>query len=156
MSKKKYIVTLPAEERQYLESYIKTGVHAARSITRASVLLGADEGTSDPAIAREIGVCNATVFNIRRRYWTMGLQAPLADKPRSGKPRTITGRKAAHITALACSQSPEGRQRWTHRLLADRVGELAIVESVSHTTIGRMLKKIGSSRGKSASGALAG
>lgn len=155
MSTKHHIVTLPAEERQYLENYMKTGVHRSRAMIRARVLLLADKDESDPAIAREVGVCKATVFNIRRRYCAEGLQATLDDKPRSGKPRTMTERKVAQVSALACSKPPEGRQRWTHRLLADRLVELAFVESVSHTTVGRVLKKTRSNLGKSDSGVFA-
>ena len=141
MSKKKFIVSLSDEERQELVSYINTGVHAARSIKRARILLLADTGKSDSAIANEVGVCQSTSFNIRRRYCTEGVQVALTEKPRSGAPRTFTGRDEANLTTLACTKPPEGFQRWTHRLLADKFVELEAVPTISYKTVERLLKK---------------
>jgi transposase len=141
MSKKKFVVSLSDEDRQALHTYVNTGIHSARSIKRARILLLADNGDSDPAIATQIGVCRATVFNIRRRYWTEGLQAALEEKPRSGAPRTFSGRDEANLSVLACSSPPEGYQRWTVRLLADRLVRLEALESISHMTVHRLLKK---------------
>lgn len=141
MSKKKFIVSLSDKDRQALHTFVNTGIHSARSIKRARILLLADEGVSDPAIATQIGVCKATVFNIRRRYCTEGLQVALEEKARSGAPRTFSGRDAANLTVLACSSPPEGYHRWTIRLLADRLVRLEAVESISHMTVQRLLKK---------------
>lgn len=141
MSKKKFIVSLSDEERQKLQSYVNTGTHPARSIKRARILLLADEGQSDPAIAEQVGVCKATVFNIRRRYYREGIQAALSEKPRSGAPRRFTGRDEAKLTTLACTDPPEGYQRWTIRLLADRFVRLGTVEKISKTTVQRWIKK---------------
>jgi len=141
MSKKKFIVSLSDADRQALHTYVNTGVHAARSIKRARILLLSDEGQSDPVIAEAVGVCRATVFNIRRRYCTEGLQVALAEKPRSGAPRRFTGRDEATLTALACSNPPTGSARWTVRLLAEKLVELGTVETLSHMTVHRMLKK---------------
>lgn len=91
------------------------------------------------AAALQAGV--ATVFNIKRRYLSEGLAAALHDKPRSGKPARISGESRAKITALACSTAPEGRARWTLRLLADKAVEFGIVEAISHNTVKEVLKK---------------
>jgi transposase len=155
MSKKTFIVSLPDEERQALQAYVNTGMHSARSIKRARILLLADEGKSDPAIARDVGVCKSTPFNIRRRYCQEGLQTALNEKPRPGKPRTITGRKIAHVIALACSKPPAGRQRWTLRLLADQVVALELLDTLSPSTVWTLLKKTNSNPGKSSNGASA-
>ena len=96
------------------------------------------------AAALQAGV--ATVFNIKRRYLSEGLATALHDKPRSGKPARISGESRARITALACSQAPEGHARWTLRLLADKAVELGFVESISHNTVKEVLKKTASSR----------
>jgi transposase len=141
MSKKKFIVSLSGEERQELTAYVNTGVHAARSIKRARILLLADAGTSDPAIADDVGVCQSTAFKIRRRYCTEGIQGALTEKPRSGAPRTFTGRDEANLTTLACTNPPAGYQRWTHRLLADKLIELEAVSAISYKTVERLLKK---------------
>jgi transposase len=155
MSKKIFIVSLPDEDRQELQTYVNTGIHAARSIKRARILLLADKGVSDPVIAKQIGLCQATVFNVRRRYCTEGLTATLHEKPRPGAPRQFSGRDEANLTVLACSQPPEGYQRWTVRLLADRLVRLEVVASMSHMTVQRLLKKTNSNPGKSSNGVFA-
>jgi transposase len=141
MSQKKFCVQLSPEESQRLHQFIMTGTHAARAINRARILLLADRGHSAPVIAEEVGVCLATVFNTRRRYWREGLAAVLTEKPRPGQPRKLDGYSEARLTAIACSDPPEGRQRWTAQLLADRLVEVALVETISSRTISRVLKK---------------
>jgi len=155
MSKKKFIVSLSDEARQYLTTYVTTGQHSARSITRARVLLKADEGLSDSVIAAQVDVCKATVFNLRRRYCADGLQATLPDKPRPGAPRRFTGRDEAQWTTLACSDPPEGFQRWTVRLLADRLVRMEAVDAMSHTTVQTWLQKTSSNPGRRSNGAFA-
>jgi transposase len=88
----------------------------------------------------------ATVYNVKRRYLSGGFASALTDKPRSGKPRQIEGTARAKITALACSSAPDGRARWTLRLLADKAVELGFVESISHQAVKEILKKTLSSR----------
>ena len=141
MSQKKYPVRLSDQERQELTTFVNTGVHAARAIKRARMLLLADAGHSDPAIAEEVGVCLVTVFNTRRRSGTEGVSAVLTEKPRPGQPRKLDGRGEAHLTAIACSTPPEGRARWTMTLLADRLVALQVVEAISEATVCRVLKK---------------
>ena len=155
MSKRLHNVSLTQQENDYLHSYITTGVHAARAIKRSQILLLANRNKSDPQIAAQLGVCKATVYNIRRQYCTEGLQAALNEKPRPGAPKKLTGRGEARFSAIACSAPPLGRQRWTVRLLADKLVELELVDSISPTTVGTLLKKTRSNPGRSANGASA-
>lgn len=141
MSKKKYIVTLTAEERRHLQSIFNTGKQTAQKRKRVHVLLLADTGKSDPAIAQEAGVSVSSAYRIRRRFGEGGLDSCLTEKPRSGRPRTLSGSDEAALTVLACSTPPDGRLRWTHRLLADRLIRFDIVDAIDHTTVGRLLKK---------------
>jgi len=152
MSKKLFIVSLSDEERQELQSFVNTGIHSARAIKRARILLLADTTLSDAQIANQVGVCPATSFRTRRRYCTEGLPATLTEKSRSGAPRRFTGRDEALLTTLACSNPPQGFARWTVRLLADRFVQLEAVETISKTTVHEWLKKTTSSPGKDGSG----
>ena len=153
MSAKKHIVSLPDEDRETLQSYLHSGVHSTRFLNRVRVLLRADDGQGDPEIARQVGVSKVTVYHIRRRFATEGLQAALAEKPRSGAPRKFTGQDKANVVLLACTDAPDGRTRWTHRLLADKLVELETIPSISYKSVERILKKMNSSPGKSGSGA---
>jgi putative transposase len=152
MGKKHQTVSLTQEENAYLFSYVTPGVHSARSIKRAHMLLLANRQPSDPHIAAQLGVCKATVSNIRRRDCTEGLPASLDEKPRPGAPKKFDGRGEARFTAIACSDPPRGRQRWTVRLLADKLVELKLVDSISPMTVGTLLKKTGSNPGRNANG----
>lgn len=147
MSQQQHIVSLPDEERQELHQYVNSGVHSARSIKRANVLLKSDAGLSQPAIAREVGVSPTTVYNIRRRYCAEGLQAALHDKPRPGAPCKFSGHDMANLVTLACSDAPEGFERWTIRMLADRAVGVISANSISSTTVHEWLKKTNSSPG---------
>ncbi len=155
MSKRLHIVSLTQEENEYLCAYITTGIHSARSIKRAQILLLANQNRCDPKIAKQLGVCKATVYNIRKQYCTENLQAALNEKPRAGAPTKLDGRGEARFSAIACSDPPLGRQRWTVRLLADKLVELELIESISPTTVGTLLKKTQSNPGRSANGASA-
>jgi len=141
MSKKKHLVVLTAEERQQLQTILDTGRHTAQARKRVRVLLLANAGKSDPVIAKEAEVSLSAVYVIRRRCCEQGLSACLTEKSRSGRPRAMTGPDEAALTVLACSKPPEGRVKWTHRLLADTLVELEVVGSIAHTTVGRLLKK---------------
>jgi transposase len=141
MSKKKYLVTLTTAERQQLQAMLNTGRETAQTRKRAKVLLLAEAGTSDPPIAREADVSLSGVYRIRRRWAEVGVVACLKEKPRPGRPRTLSGHGEAALTVLACSKPPDGRVRWTHRLLADRLVALEIVDAIEQTTVGRLLKK---------------
>ena len=153
MSKKKHCVTLTTEECQQLQTMLNTGRHTAQARKRAKVLLLANAGKSDPVIANEANVGLSSVYVIRRRYCEQGLGACLTEKSRPGRPHAMTGQDEAALTALACSEPPEGRVRWTHRLLADRLVALQLVDDIAHTTVGRLLKKTNSNPGNVNNGA---
>jgi transposase len=151
---KKYKVTLTAEERQQLSALIATGKAAARKLAHARVLLHADAAPGGPAwadqrIAQAVAVGRATVERIRQRFVEQGLEAALGRKPqgRPSRPRKLDGRAEARLIALACSAPPPGRKEWTMQLLAGRLVELEVVDTLSDETVRRALKKTSSSRG---------
>jgi transposase len=146
MLKKKYVVTLDAEERAHLEHLLHRGTHATRQVTRARILLKAAEGWEDRAIAEALSVGRATVERTRQRFIKEGLGA-LADRPRPGTLAKLDAKAEARLIAEACSAAPEGRQRWTLHLLADRVVALGLAASYSYESVRRVLKKQPSSRG---------
>ena len=145
--KKKYIVTLTQEERVMLAGMLSRGKAAARKLVHARILLKADVGPGGPGwqdrqIATSLEVGTATVERVRRRFVEEGLEAALERRrPRRQYERRLDGDGEAHLIALACSEPPEGRSRWTLRLLADRMVQLAYVEELSKDTVGRVLKK---------------
>jgi len=143
---KKYIVDLTADERAALQALVRRGKTQARKVTRARILLHAARGAADAEIVTALGVGQATVERTRRRFVEEGLEA-LNERPRPGARRRLSERAEARLVAEACSQAPEGRERWTVRLLAGRVVELGLAASCSHETVRRALKKSGSSRG---------
>jgi len=151
--KKKYIVTLTAEERQQLREMVSRGKAAARKLMHARILLKADAAEGGPAwrdeaIAEGLEVGSATVERVRQQFVEEGLAAALERRrPRREYPRKLDGEGEAHLLALTCSQAPAGHARWSLRLLADRMVVLEYVEAVSKNTIARTLKKTNSSRG---------
>ncbi len=151
MPAKCYHVRLMPEDRQHLKRLVNTGTTKARTLTRARILLLADEVPGGPAktdgqIVDSLGVCLRTVAITRERFIQGGLQAALYEHPRPGQPRKLSGKAKAHLTALACSHPPEGHARWTLRLLADKAVELGLAESLSHETVRQVLKKTTSNR----------
>jgi hypothetical protein len=145
---KKYIVTLTEEERASLEQLARTGKAAASKITHARVLLKADISRGGPActdqqIADALGVGTATVERLRQRFVEQGFDAALCRKKqaRPSRARTFDGAAEARLIALACSQPPAGRASWALRLLAEKLVELEVVDSVSHETVRQALKK---------------
>jgi transposase len=150
---KKYIVDLTAEERAELERFATTGRHAADRITRARILLKADSNQpggswADADIAAALDVGLATVGRVRRRVVELGLADALKRQAGGGrKQRRLNGEQEAHLVALVCGEPPEGRTRWTVRLLAERMVELDYVESISHETVRQTLKKTNYTRG---------
>ncbi|MGI9078460.1 MAG: helix-turn-helix domain-containing protein, partial [Gemmatimonadaceae bacterium] len=137
----KYVVTLTEDERSQLGTLLRGGRSSARRLTRARVLLKAAEGHSDAEIAVTVNVGIATVHRIRQRCVEDGLEAALSERPRAGAAPKFTAKQHAHVIALACSNPPAGRVRWTLRLLADRVVQLGLTERCSYETIRRALKK---------------
>jgi transposase len=150
MPRKQRIVTLTAKERKALEGFVGHGKKSARAITRARTLLLLDEGKEEHEVAKLLGVSRGTLYNIRKKYQQKG-HAPLLDllqeAPRSGRPITLDSRVEAKVTMIACSTPPTGRSRWTLQLIADKLVELAVTESISHESVRRVLKKTNSSRG---------
>jgi transposase len=145
---KKYIVTLTDDERAQLLALTKRGKVSARRLTRAHLLLQADTGLSDEAIAQALHIGTATVERIRKRFVEEGLKAALAERPRPGGQRKLDGKQEAFLIALACSTPPEGRPCWTMQLLAERLVELQVIEAISDETVRRTLKKTPSNRGR--------
>jgi hypothetical protein len=145
---KKYIVKLTEAEREYLQTLINKGKSPAKRLLKARILLKADaseqgESWSDGRIIEALDTNMSMVTRVRQQFVEEGLEAVLSRKQRESPARTpiFDGEKQARLTALACSTPPEGRARWTSRLLEDKVVELGIVERASDSTIGRVLKK---------------
>jgi hypothetical protein len=152
-------VTLTREERERLESIIKEGKQTVRKFNRAKILLLADEGIEGPAmtdteIADKLDVSVPTVARVRRLLITKGLIDDVlnSNHHNAGRPPKIDGVVQATLVAQACSKPPEGRCRWTVRLLADRLVELEVVDSISHTAVGTALKKTNLNLGSEKSG----
>jgi len=137
-----FCVKLNEEEREELNHYIRHGESSARSLTRARILLLADEGQSDAEVGNALKVSRTTTVRVRKRYFEGGLESALNEKPRSGAPPKIDTRVEAKLTGLACSDPPEGRSRWTLNLLADKLVELGEVDSISGMSVCRALKKM--------------
>src|SRR4030095_7848930 len=146
MPQKKYLVTLNDEEREQLEQLLHSGTRATRKVTRARILLKAAEGWEDCSIAAALSVGRATVERLRQRFVEEGLGA-VADHPRPGMPPKLDAKAEARLIAEACSTAPEGRQRWTLYLLANRVVALGLAASYSYESVRRVLKKQSLSRG---------
>jgi transposase len=150
---KRYRVTLTAAERGDLQKMVRVGKSAAQKLVRARILLLADQadggpGKSDPEIVDALGCGRASVERIRKRFVEEGLEASLCPKPSQRIfERKLDGKAEAHLIALACGAPPEGRSRWTLRLLSDQMVVLDHVESLSHETVRRTLKKTNSSLG---------
>ena len=153
MRQSKFAVRLSEVERAQLRTLIGSGVAPARTLTHARILLKANQGEGGPAwtdaaIADALEVHAATVARVRRAYVEDGLDAALARKtPDRVYPRLLDGRAEARLVALTCGAPPEGRERWTLRLLADELVRREVVEAVAHETVRRTLKQTTSSPG---------
>jgi Homeodomain-like domain len=150
---KRYRVTLTQEEREGLQKLVSVGKGAARKLARARMLLLADQSDggqakADPEIVEALGCGRATVERVRKLFVEEGLEATLQPKPTTRNfERKLDGKAEAHLIALACGAPPKGRARWTLRLLGDRMVGLGHLESVSHETVRRTLKKTNLSLG---------
>ena len=154
---KKYVVRLTEEERTQLETLVRSGRAHARKLLYGRILLKADtdgpDRWTDERIADALEVSTATVARERRRFCEEGLEVALMPrKPGRPRRRVLDGRAEAHLVALSCSDPPEGRERWSLRLLADRMVELGHADELSYETVRRTLKKTRSSHTSSASG----
>jgi transposase len=156
----KHIVRLTREEREKLERLIHFGVSSSHRNIRARILLKADQGEnrpwlSDEQIAQAVEVSKPTVFRTRKRFVEEGLEKTLNGSPASPRPhkRKLDGNAEAHLIALACSQAPQGKGRWTLQLLADQMVESKYVaEPISDDLVHRTLKKMSLSLGRKNSG----
>ncbi len=149
MPRKIYVVDLTEEERTCLLALIKSGEHSARKLNRARILLLADEGKTDQEIAEALHTSTPTVQRTRQRFVEGNLEGALNERPRLGgrKLKKLDERGEAILETLARSEPPRGRKSWTLQLLADRLVELKVVDSISYETVRRELKKRGSSLG---------
>lgn len=138
---KKYVVDLSEDEKQRLEELTTRGKSGARKIRRARILLLADEGYIDKEIARALGAAVTTVERVRKRLVEEGLEDALSERPRPGAARKLDGHQEAYLVALACSDPPKGKKRWSMQLLADKLVELEVVGEISDETVRRTLKK---------------
>lgn len=137
---KKEHVKLTEEDKLILSAKLSKETLTARVRNRILGLQKLDEGLSYQAAHRLLGTSPTVLRGWAKKYKDSGLDF-LKDKPRSGRPRNISGEDRAKVTALACSKAPEGYSQWTLRLLADKLVELEYVENISHTTVGQILKK---------------
>jgi hypothetical protein len=146
----KYLVELSAEQRQHLEKLTSSGTCSARQMKRAHILLKSDRSThwAYEQIAEAFDVSAVTIAKVRKSFVDHGLEVALQrKKPEREYAHSLDGEGEAHLIALACSEPPAGRDRWSLRLLRDRFVKLGHVESISHETVRRTLKKTNSSRG---------
>ena len=153
MSEKRYVVTLSPDERDQLTGLLRKGKAAALVLTRARILLKADQsdggpGWDDARIAEALGVGERTVSRVRQRFVDRGFESSLRRKPQEkpSRERVLDGAAEARLVALACSKAPGGRGVWTMQLLADKLVELEVVDGVSTETVRRVMKKTPSSR----------
>lgn len=137
---KKRHITLTDADRTTLELLLAKGTLPVKTFKRATALLELDRGKSLTAVATTLTVNYNTVAAWRDRYHAHGLDG-LHDAPRSGRPIVLDGMQRAQITALACSDAPEGHARWSLRLLAEKVVEAGFCDTISHTMVGNVLKK---------------
>ena len=147
MVRERFAVRLTPEERDQLEHTVRTGKSSAGVINRARILLKTGEGWSASRVSQALDVSEGTVFRIKRRFAEDGLEGALKDRVQAHRYRKLDERAGAHLIALACSPAPEGHEHWELRLLADRMVELGVVESLSHETVRLHLKKTPLSRG---------
>ena len=145
-------IVLNEEERAALERFISSGNHAARNIRRAQIVLALDSSDdrkplSQVLVAERFGVAKATVASIKSDFENLGLDAVLCRKKRESPPvpAKVNGEYEAHLIALSLTEPPQGYARWSVRLLADKTVELGYIDSISHMTVSRILKKPSSS-----------
>jgi transposase len=149
---KRYRVTLTEEERERLEGLTRKGRAPVRMVRRAQMLLLASAEQRDEDIAKALHIGVSTVERTRRRCVEEGVEASLRERPRPGARPKLGPKQQAFVVALACTKPPEGRERWTMQLLADRIVELQIVPDITDESIRRLLKRTSSSRGSTRNG----
>ena len=153
----KIVVRLSTQQRRTLENFVRTGMRSAALRRRAQILLKADadgpDAWTDERIAEAFDTTRMTARRVRQQFVAEGLDATLHRKRPTGRQyRKLDGKQEAQLVALACSQAPEGRSRWTMVLLADQLVEMKVIDSIDPATVWRTLKKTTSSPGSSSSG----
>ena len=134
-------IKLEKEERKFLQDFLKKGTKKARAIARANVLLLADEGWETDTISKMVKVHRQRVWRIKKRYLKEGLKSALEEKPRSGQPPKYKEKHKAEIIATACTKAPNGRKRWTIRLLAKALKNKKGFENINRESVRLVLKK---------------
>ena len=138
---KRVEVQLSVEDRATLQQLTRKGTVSARKLNRARILLLADAGRSESDISQVLSTSGNTIWRTKVRYNEGGLDWALNEEPRIGAPTKLDGKQEAFLVALACSDPPAGRETWTMQLLADRLVELGMVETISDETVRTTLKK---------------
>lgn len=141
MSKKTWVVDLEPDERQRLLDLAKSSKLSGRKFNRIHILLQADDGAHDTTIASSLHIGLATVARTRRRFVEGGIEHALTEDHRPGGKRKLDDKHEAFLIATACSAAPEGRKTWTMQLLANRLVEVKMVDTISDETVRRTLKK---------------
>jgi putative transposase len=149
---KQYVIVLSCEDRTELESLRDSRAGSARQQARVQALLLSDAGWTDEEIAEEVDLHSSSVERLRKRACQEGWAAAVRERPRSGRPPMLDAKQEAVLVALACEKPPHGRRHWTLRQLGGRLVGLEVVESISHETVRRVLKKTSSSPGRSGRG----
>ena len=144
---KRYEVQLSREERNWLQKLISAGIAPARKLTRARILLKVDEGLTKTEVSQVLDVSINTVTNVCHSFQEQRLEAIERKKPEREYEHSLDGEAEAHLIAIACSEPPEGRERWTLRLLQREMVKRKYVVAVSHETVRSALKKTNSNRG---------
>lgn len=150
MARKRLTVELTQDEYEFLTAYVTRGHKKARYMNRARTLLLSHDGKTDQEIADLLGISRATVYNVRKAYHQQPYEHIadiLQDKPRMGRPIVFDSEVESHATLIACSQAPAGSARWTLHLIADKLVQLNVVDSISHESVRSLLKKANSSLG---------
>lgn len=134
-------ITLSVEDRKFLEQFVKKGTKKARAIARAKVLLFANEGYSNNEISTMTSVHRQGIWRIKKRFSEEDLEFILNEKPRSGQPKKYSNKQKAEIIAMACTKPPKGRERWSLRLLTERMKRREDFKTINRETIRLILKK---------------
>lgn len=140
-TREKQTVILTKEDKRFLEIYIRKGVHSARCILRAKILLRSNKGETDIYITKQEGCSRTMARDVRVRYHKYGLDVALNDRPRSGQPPKLDAQAEAFLIATACSEAPEGSDHWTLELLRKKMIEKKKVKSISTVALWHRLNK---------------
>ena len=144
MIRKERPVQLTQDEYAFLTTYVAHGQKNARQINRARTLLLSHDGKDDQDIVKVLGISRATIYNVRKRYHQHKynhIVEILQDKARRGRPIIFDHKVEANVAMIACSEAPKGSARWTLNLIADKLVQLQVVDSISHESVRSLLKK---------------